>query len=413
MDNRQTPRTGSRSWALTRWLLAAAVLALAAGCDNRSFSEKKAEVQDRWLQARARVLCRVAENRLTAGELDAAADAARQALVLQASSHDAKLVLARVCIEQGRYAVAIDGLKKAIEARPHWPQAVYLLGVAQEKRGKLTEALASYRRAYALDESDLAPVKAAAEVLVAMGEARRAQLQIDSYLPKADEDPGMYELAGRLAMMNQEYDRAVEHYQQARDLDHKNLRYAEALGRAQYAAGRFEETLETLGELLDREGYKPLTAVHMMIGDAYLATDKPSQAFNAYFSATEQAPRTPAVWTAVARAALAMKDNPRAVLAARKALQLSVGELEAGLLLGYALLRDGQADEAVRTLTLTIAGHPESPMAHCLLGRARAAAGDRAEAVRCYNRALQLDPGHRVARELLAAAGGERLSRID
>jgi tetratricopeptide (TPR) repeat protein len=398
---------------MKRWIFAAVVLGVASGCDQTTFSEKKVEAQKRWFNTRSRVLCRIAQNRLSSGQLDSAAEAARQAIVLQPDCRDAKLLLVRVDIEQGRYAVAIERLKAIQKGERPSSELAYLLGVAHEKKRELEEALAEYRRAYALDESNLPAIKAAAEVLVAMGDVRRAQLHVDSYLPKAGEDPGMYELAGRLTMMCQEYDRAVAHYQRARDLDPENLRYMEVLARAQHAAGRYAEVADTLGELLGRKQYEAGAWVHMMLGDSYLARGEPHRAFDTYFTASEKAPDQPAVWSALARSALAMGDTSRTVLAANRALRLEPDQLEATLLLGYALLREKQVDQAIGMLTKATETHPQSPMVRCLLGRAHAANGNDAEAIRCYTTALRLDPSSTLARELLSSASAARISKAD
>ncbi|HUT02056.1 MAG TPA: tetratricopeptide repeat protein [Phycisphaerae bacterium] len=399
---------------MKRWILAAIVLGAASGCQQqKGFPDQKVEAQKRWFGTRARVLYQIAENRFSNGQVDGAAESVRQALLLKPDYRDAQFLLARVDIERGRYASAVRRLKDIEKDDPNSSKVAYLLGVAQEKGREFPEALANYRRAYALDESNMSAVKAAAEVLVSMGETRRAQLHVDSYLPKAGEDPGLYELAGRLAMISKEYDRAVAHYLRARDLDPKNLRYLEALAGAEYAAGKYSHVLDTLTELLDRPGYRGGSWVYTMLGDAYLAQGEPHRAFDAYFTASERTPKEPAAWTALARSALAMNDPSRAILAARRALRLAAGQLDATLILGYALLRGGQVDEAMGTLADAARKHPRSPMVHCLLGRAHAAKGNHAEAIRRYTLALKLDPKNAVARELLIASDTKQISKTD
>ena len=398
---------------MTRWILAAIVLALASGCTDQTFNDQKIEAEKRWFNTRAQVLYRLASNRLKGGQLDAADKAVQEALVLSADYTPAQMLLVKIHIEKGRYGEAIALIGTIIDGAGETSETAYLLGVAQEKSRKLPEALASYRRSYSLNESNIPAVKAAAEVLVAMGEIRRAQLYIDSYLSKAGEDPGMYELAGRLAMMAKEYDRAAELYQRAADIDYENIRYTEAVARAQYSAGRFEQASESLTQLLDKPEYKAGVWVHMMLGDSKLACGKSHQAFDAYFTASEMVPDEPEVWSSLARSALAMNDLSRAVLAARQALRLDGGLADAMVVLGYALLRQGQTDQALTTLAAAAAAHPRNSMLQCLLGRAYAADGKDQQAAACYRLAVQIDPKNSVARELLSLAGSPRLSKVD
>lgn len=399
---------------MNRYLLAAIVIASACGCNQQApFSNQKDEAQHRWFETRSKILYRLAEDRFRAGQLDAASQSVRQALALEPTSLEANLLLAKIDIESGQYAVAGEALKKVVSDRPESSEAAYLLGVAQEKARKLPEALASYRRAHALDETNLSAVKAGGEILVAMGEVRQAQLYIESFLPKAGEDAGMYELAGRLAMMGREYDKAVDNCQRARDLDGRNIRYMEALARAQFAAKRYAEASESLGDLIAQEKGKSLSWAHIMLGDAQMAMGNARAAFEAYFTATERTPDDAGVWACLANSALAIPDAPRAILAARKALAIDSDHVEASQVLGYALLRDNQPAEALKALSRAATAHPDDGMIQCLLGRAHAANGQQAQALRCYNQAVKVDPSNRLARQLLAAAGGRLVSSTD
>jgi Flp pilus assembly protein TadD len=84
---------------------------------------------------------------------------------------------------------------------------------------------------------------------------------------------------------------------------------------------------------------------------------------------------------------------------------------DAAMVLGWALLKEGRRGEAVAALIHAVSEHPESVMLRCLLGRAYAAGGNTAQAARCFNAALQLDPDSAVARSLLEALRNNQLSR--
>jgi len=399
---------------MIKWILAGIVVLIASGCQRApSFAKQQDDAQHRWSNARASVALRVAENRLDSGALDDAHKAAEQALEIDPNNHEARIVLARVLIEKGRFTEAADVLNRACQARPQDAKAVYYLGVAQEKSGRLEEALDTYRRAYGLDESDLSPIKASAEVLVALGRERAALLQIESYLPKAPDDAAMYELAGRLALMGKEYDKAVEYLQHLRDMDFQNVRYSELLAKAQLGARQHAQLVDNLTELLARKNYEAPTWVYLMLGDAYLAQGQGRNAFNAYFTASEREPRQVEIWLSLSRAAIAMDDAPRAVGSAQRALMLAAGDVNAQLLLGCAFLKDSQPSRAVLVLTGAAADHPDNPTVQCLLGRAHAALGQKDRAVKCYTEAIRLDPGSELAKQLLGSPiSGEGLSKV-
>ena len=395
-----------------RWIAVAAITAaIAAGCGPPG-PEAKEQARNRWTEARAKVLCGVGMQHLKTGQLQRAQNKAIEALALQEDYLEARILLAKVCIEQGHYEVAIRELDAALKQRPDLAEIHYLLGVAQEKGGLLQAALRSYRRAHAMDTSNPSGILAATEVLVTMGRLREAQLYLDSYLHLAGSEPGMYELAGRVALMQEDYEQAARFYQQASDLEPRNVRYREALGRAQFHMGSYAAALEALDELKRVRDYAIPAWVHTITGDCQMALNRPYEARDAYYIASELSPSSPGVWANLAKAALALQDTPRAILTARQALNLDAGCLDALLVLGYALMRDGQIPRAVGVLQGAVAQHPNNGTVKCLLGRAYAAQGNGAEAARCYAAALRAEPDNALARELVngdrAADGTKR-----
>jgi len=390
---------------MRRLIIAAIVILSIAGCENLppKMSEAKQAATGRWNSTRAEMVCAVAREQFRTGNLDVAATEARKALAMDEKCLQARLLLAKVMIEKGRNVAACAELEKALEHSPELPEAFYLLGVAQERADKLPESLEAYRRAYELDQSNLAPVCAIAEVLVRMGRTREAQLH---------DEVDLFELGGRLAMMAKEYDKAASYYQRALDVDVANRFYRERLGRAQYLAGMYAEAVDTLESFLrDPYGREPSPWVHATLGDCYMAMSKPSHARQAYQHAADKLKSSAAIRASLAKAILAERQYARAAVTAKEALVMDTQCLDAALVLGYALLLDGQANVAVRELTAAAADHPEDSTLWCLLGRAYDAAGDREKAVKCYTTALRADPTNALARELLDGMTSKELSR--
>ena len=112
----------------------------------------------------------------------------------------------------------------------------------------------------------------------------------------------------------------------------------------------------------------------------------------------------------LAKSASASRDDARAILSAKHALDLQSGRLDATMLLGYALVRIGRANDAIAVLHRGSSTHPRSGLLQCILGRAYSAAGNEAQAVRCYMQAARLEPDNQLARQLLAGAGEKKAS---
>lgn len=394
-------------------IVAAIVLAALAGCNTKSVPEAKKEAYHRWYNTRAKMLCSVAGEHLKVGQLKKARNRATEALSLNKNLHEARTLLAKVYIEQGEYDAAIVELTTVREATPTSSRVHYLLGVALEKRGKFEEALQRYRHAYALDDSSISPVLAAAEVLVAMSRIHEAQLYIESYMVKAYEEPGMYEIAGRLAMMQKQYDKAGEYYEQASDLNCRNVRYREALGRARFFSGKYRKALAVFEGLQEEKEYVAQAWLHAMQGDCYMALGRLRDARTSYQQASRLDKNSPGTWASLAKVALAMNDAPRAILSARQALQLDGRSLDATIVLGYALLKNRQVTRAVSVLTQATSIHPDSSIIYCVLGMAHAQDGDDELAGKCYSRALNIEPDNQLAQALSGGRGVAKLSKRD
>ena len=387
------------------WML---LLLAMAGCSGNPFARNDYtdEPRQKWLQTRAQMLYQVGAEHLKVGDLTRAGNKAREALTLDKDFHDARVLLAKVLIEKGHYAQAAVELNHVLAKKPDAGVVVYLLAVAREKDGKLADALEDYRRAYALDSRNTSALAGAAEVLVAMGRVDEARRFIEGYLAEAGEDPALHETAGRLAMMQEQYDKAADYFQGALDRDFKNPHYVESLGRAQFFAGRFEPAEATLKRLIGMEAYKKAAWAQTMLGDCHMAANHPLQARDAYQSAMELQPQEPGVWVNLSKAALAMGDLARANLSARQALDLEPERLDATLVAGYALIRQGQLKDAHAVLAPAYRRDPTNGLVLCLLGRMYSAGGNEEQASRCYAAAAKMDPTNRLAGKLAGPAPG-------
>ncbi len=378
------------------------ILVACAGCGQKSVPQATEEAYGRWYRTRAMILHGVARELFESGQLDKARSKILESLALDETYSQGRILLGKIYIEKGEFSLAVSELSRAHRELPKSSEVLFVLGVAQEKDGQLDDALISYRRCQALDGSNIEAVMAATEVLATQGRTRQARLYVESYFSIADGEAGIYELAGRLAMMEKDYEASASYYEQAHDLDFKNVRYVESLAKAQFFSGFYRHAVLNLEQLTDTEDYQAGAWVYTMLGDCYMATNRPRKARDSYYRVTELSPSDPGAWANLAKSALRIKDVSRAILAARQALALDARFLEGSLVLGYALLRDGQVNRSVNLLSEATVDHPASAELQCVLGRAYAARGDGADAMRCYAMALEIEPDNLLARELLS-----------
>ena len=384
----------------------------ACGCGD---NEQKIEAHKRWGNARARMNYGLAMEHLKVGRLEKAREKAYESLAQDPNFSPARVLMGTICIEQGLYRQAIRELAPLQKKEPKNAEVAYLTAVALEKDGQLESALAGYRRAHSLDKKNMSCVTAAGEVLVMLGRTKDAEQHIQPHLSRAEAEPALHELAGRLATMHGRHKEAVKHFRRAADIDYRNPCYQESLAQAQFRAGTFPDALETLGGLIrwnDREpdptrplgeSYAAKAWVHTMMGDCHMALKRHRAAYDSYCIARQLKGANAEAWVDVAKAALAIKDAPAAVRAATEALRIDETSRQGALTLGYALLQAGQAQRAMSVLAREVARHPGDATLLCLLGRACALTGDRPAARRHYRKAVEVEPDSELARVLLAA----------
>jgi Tfp pilus assembly protein PilF len=386
---------------MRRIVIAALLIGALSGCNVKKHSQQKVEAYQRWSQARAGVVTSLAVEYLKAGQLEKARTRATEALTMAPDHVPAMVVLAKVLIEDGAYARAVEELRIAEVQAAEDPEVAYLLGVALEKRGDHAEALKCYQKARALDEENSHYVTASAEVLVSMGKPQAGLELLKARLERDDSDRAMLALAGELAMLVGEPAEAAEFFQRCLDGDPTDFGTREELAKAHFFAGNYTGALAVLEKLAAHPRYRGKAAwVRIMIGNSYLALKRPRKARDAYRVATVIEPEEPHAWASLAKAAMTLGDLNGTILAARRALDVGGECLEATTLLGYALLRQGQAAEAKKVLTGVVGKHPNDPTLLCMLGRCCEALGQNDQAVAYYASVLRSHPDHPLARAL-------------
>lgn len=398
---------------LARWIvmgLAVGACLSSAGCGGGgqpSVQETKVEARKEWQHTRAKMQYSLAVEQLKAGQLDQAQSKVTEALSLDPDYTDAKVLLAKLQIEQGQYAAAAAELSKLCTAETTAVEPVYLLAIAQERQGQLDDALANYRKAYSLDHNFLPAIQASAEVLAAQGHSAEGLAYIEGYLAQAADDPGMFEVAGRLAMNCRNYAKAVKYFQHAHDVDYKNPFYLESLAQAQYLTGQVADCEQSLRDVMaqyDQKDRQVPLWMNTILGQCCLAQNRPQQAREQFQRVIDQRPTDAEAWANLAKATLMTRDYARAAASACKALELKPDHGGAAAILGYSLILDDQAAKAIDPLKKACEVQPKDGTIRCLLGRAYALTGKNDQAIECYTTATQLEPENPVARELLAAA---------
>ncbi len=208
-------------------------------------------------------------------------------------------------------------------------------------------------------------------------------------------------------MLTDEPGKAADFFQRCLDLQPDSTLMRENLAKACFFAKRYAEALENLKKLTEQGKHRHTAAwVYVITGDSHMALNQPGAARGAYEAATELDPNAAPVWARLSKAAMASGDVAGATAAARRALSLTDRCLEATIVLGYAMLRQGKPQDATVLLAAAAEQHPDDATLRCMLGRCYAAQGQMDRAAACYRQALKSDPSHSLAKSLLALTRG-------
>ena len=229
---------------------------------------------------------------------------------------------------------------------------------------------------------------------------------------------------GDLAMILHAYERlgaAVILYERAEELSAGEFRWSYLRGVALQEAGRYAEAAAPLRRALDRRSYAPAA---IRLGESLAADGHSEAAVAALRAAVELEGSRAAAAYALGRVLLDLGDGSAAIPALERAVSLSPGSGAARYALAMAHRTAGHEDEAERHLEMVAMGSDDKPpLADPVFARVEALAADEhhflnqgksleasgrlAEAIRAYERALEMDPEMATAHANLVGAYGQ------
>ena len=283
------------------------------------------------------------------------------------------------------------------------------LAHAQEAKGEMAAAEASYRQAVAADPAALGPIVGLATVLRKTGRAAEAE----PMLKKAIEaSPGAVEAYKEMARVKIALGRSPEALSDANlaaamaenDPDARALVVEVKVARAlqDVGAGQTDLAVQDLTQLRDQN--PDSAAVRLGLGRAQIARRDAAAALAELQKAVELDPKNAEAQYQLGYVQQVMKQNPgAAVLPYEKAVEADPGNAMFRTSLGSALLGAGQTERAVEQLTkVTSAEGYSGGQAWFYLGAAQLKASRFKEAVTALEKSLAAKPDNAEAEAYLA-----------
>jgi tetratricopeptide (TPR) repeat protein len=331
-------------------------------------------------------------------------------LAKEASRPEALFVLAKVDLARERYEDAIASLRRAVDARPDWAQAHFLLGTALFFDGDAAGARGELVRAIDLDPSTADSYKVLARVHARLGDHALAVETGERALARDPDDVATRVLVAQSLVHEQRFDEALGRLLAIPEVK----RGAEgnfAIGRVYGFRGELENARKYLSLALEA---KPANAE--VLGALAQVDSRDGRLADSYArvrAARDANPNDASLQLLFGELSLAAQRPDDAETAFRRAIELDPNSLRAYTSLASVFVARGRGAEAIETYQKALAQNPKSGTLHLLLASLLELGGRLEEAMEHYESALAVDPELAVAKNNLAYLMAERGQNLD
>ena len=324
---------------------------------------------------------------------------------------EALFVLAKVDLARQHYEDAAAALRRALDARPDWSQAHYLLGTALLFQGDLPAARGEITRSIELDADFVDGYKMLARVHARLGDHALAVEAGERALARDPSDVATRILVAQSLVQDRRFDEALGRLlaipEEKRGAD-GNF----AIGRVYAFREEWDNARKYLGLALEaKPGNADVLAALVQVDSRQ---NRLGDAFARVRAARDANPADARLQLLYGELAAAAGQRDEAEAAFRKAIEIDPNQLAAYSSLVQLLITTQRMGEAVTTYEAALEQNPKSASLHFLLGSLLEATGRGKEAMAHYESAIEIDPSLAVAKNNLAylmAENGQDLDR--
>ena len=275
-----------------------------------------------------------------------------------------------------RYEAAIDAMTTALEIQPGLPFAgkLYLLmGRAARALSNFDNAEAHFRRAMVIEPDEAAALLDLAAVLRTQGRRDEADALMSRARELRPNDPGNLQNIAEALRKEQRYDDALAAYREVLAIAPDFALAHAGMGDTLFRMERYEESLDAIAQALSSQPDSNVAgSLHSLAGQAAQHLNRPDEAAHHYAEAVRIHPRDTTSIDRLAMVRFGQQHYEAALALYREMLELTPDSAQTYSNLGATLYYLGRTDEALRHFERAVELDPDLKTARAGLEALRA-----------------------------------------
>jgi tetratricopeptide (TPR) repeat protein len=319
-------------------------------------------------------------------------------------------VLAKVALARQQYEDAIAALRRAVDARPDWSQAHYLLGTALFFSGDAAGARGEIVRSIELDPNGVDGLKMLSRVHARLGDHALAVEAGERALARDPDDIGTRIHVAQSLVQERRFDEALGRLLAIPE-EKRGAEGNYAIGRVYAFREEWDNARKYLGLALEAQPGNSEVLGALVQVDA--REGKLPDSYARIRAARDANPGDARLQVLFGEISAAARRADDAEAAFRKAIEIDPNGLAAYTNLASLFVMTGRVAEAVTTYERALEQSPKSGSLHLMLASLLEASGRLEDAMGHYESAIELDPDLAIAKNNLAYLMAERSKDLD
>jgi TPR repeat protein len=315
------------------------------------------------------------------------------------SNPQALFLRARAEVAQDRLEPATRDLRAALDGRPDWAEARFLLGTTLARRGELEEARSELTRTLRLDGGMIEARSALARVEVARDDRESAVMHGRLYLEERPGSAEMRELVVESLVALDRADDALRLLVAIPERD-RDTSVRSSMGQVYAALGQHERARRLLMRADAEAPHQTGTLRGLLVLDT--AEGRLQESLERVDAALKTRPNNAALHQLRGLAALREGRVQEAEQSFQRAIELDPRDVESYAQLAGLYLEEGRTQAAALAYERALKAVPSAGRIHYTLAGAYLSLGEPERAIESYEEAILYTPGHAQAKLALA-----------